>query len=149
MENTRAISITGEVYLEVAKDEKKPFTVKANGTDIAVLGTHFNVNAYPEEGGVRTTLLEGKVKVSNASGARTIAPGEQAHAGNGKLDVVRNVNLGEVMGWKNGRFVFEGENISRVMHHLSRWYDVEIGDIAQVDDRFYLDLPAARNSLMC
>lgn len=144
VENTRAISITGEVYLEVAKDEKKPFTVKANGTDIAVLGTHFNVNAYPEEGGVRTTLLEGKVKVSSAAGTRTIAPGEQAHAAGGRLDVHRNVNLDEVMGWKNGRFLFEGENIAYVMHHLSRWYDVEVGDVELVDDRFYLDVPRSK-----
>jgi len=141
---TRSVTITGEVYLEVAKDEKKPFTVKANGVDIAVLGTHFNVSAYPEDGAVRTTLLEGKVKVSTAAGSRTIAPGEQAQAGNGRLDVNHNVNLDQVMGWKNGRFVFEGEPIARVMNQLSRWYDVEVGDIEQVDDRFYLDLPRSK-----
>ena len=141
---SRSVTITGEVYLEVAKDEKKPFTVKANGVDIAVLGTHFNVSAYPEDGAVRTTLLEGKVKVSTAAGSRTIAPGEQAQAGNGRLDVHQHVNLDQVMGWKNGRFVFEGEPIARVMNQLSRWYDVEVGDIEQVDDRFYLDLPRSK-----
>ncbi|WP_341841481.1 FecR family protein [Chitinophaga caseinilytica] len=141
---SRSVTITGEVYLEVAKDEKMPFTVKANGVDIAVLGTHFNVSAYPEDGAVRTTLLEGKVKVSTAAGSRTIAPGEQAQAGNGRLDVHQHVNLDQVMGWKNGRFVFEGEPIARVMNQLSRWYDVEVGDIEQVDDRFYLDLPRSK-----
>ncbi|WP_126244054.1 FecR family protein [Chitinophaga rhizosphaerae] len=140
----RSVAITGEVYLEVSKDEKKPFTVKADGVGIAVLGTHFNVSAYPEDGAVRTTLLEGKVKVSTAAGTRTIAPGEQAQAGNGRLDVRQNVNLDQVMGWKNGRFVFEGEPIARVMNQLSRWYDVEVGDIEQVDDRFYLDLPRSK-----
>ncbi|WP_341834595.1 FecR domain-containing protein [Chitinophaga pollutisoli] len=144
VENTRSINITGEVFLEVARDEKKPFTVKANGVEIAVLGTHFNVNAYPEEGAVRTTLIEGKVKVSSAAGARTIAPGEQVQAGAGKLEVRRNVNLDEVTGWKNGRFVFEGASITQVMHQLSRWYDMETDGANPVDDRFYLDVPRSK-----
>lgn len=144
VEKNRSITVTGEVYLEVAKNEKQPFSVHANGVEIAVLGTHFNVNAYPEEGSVRTTLIEGKVKVSSAAGTRTIAPGEQAKAGNGKLDVDRDVNLEEVMGWKNGRFVFEGESIARVMHQLSRWYDMEVGDMETVDDRFFLDVPRSK-----
>lgn len=143
-EATRSISITGEVYLEVAKDEKKPFRVKANGVEVAVLGTHFNINAYPDEGAVHTTLIEGKVKVTSDAGTRTIAPGEQVQAGKGKLDVQRNINLEQVMAWKNGRFVFEGESISRVMNQLSRWYDVEVGDIASVDDRFFLDVPRSK-----
>ena len=138
----RIVRITGEVYLEVAKDKTKSFRVHANDVQLEVLGTHFNVNAYGDERTVSTTLLEGSVKVNAPGGSRVIAPGEQANvAQGGKMTVNTNVNLAETMAWKNGRFVFEGASIETVMRQLSRWYDVEIKTVETVDDLFFVDVP--------
>ncbi|RPD38605.1 FecR family protein [Chitinophaga barathri] len=134
----RNVRITGEVYLEVAKDKTKPFLVEVNDVKLEVLGTHFNVNAYDKA--VSTTLLEGSVKVNTGSNSRVIIPGEQAKVEQGKM-TVKNVNLSETMAWKNGRFVFEGASIETVMHQLSRWYDVEVKAVENVDDLFFVDVP--------
>ncbi len=138
----RNVQITGEVYLEVAKDKRKPFLVQVNDVKLEVLGTHFNVNAYGDDRTVRTTLLEGSVKVNAGSGSRVIAPGQQAKvAQGGKLTVDANVNIAETMAWKNGRFVFEGAPIETVMRQLSRWYDVEVQAVEDIDDLFFVDVP--------
>ncbi len=138
----RTVSITGEVYLEVAKDKAKPFFVKVNGTQLEVLGTHFNVNAYGDEKTVKTTLLEGSVKVHAGAGSRVIAPGEQAQVTEaGRLTVKKGIDLAETMAWKNGRFVFEGAPIETVMHQLARWYDVEVESQEHVDELFFADVP--------
>lgn len=143
--NTRNITVTGEVYLEVEKDPARPFLVKAGGVEVAVLGTHFNINAYKDEAAVSTTLLEGKVKVNANGDSRMIAPGEQARVNKtGGMTVERNVNLEKIMAWKNGRFVFEGESIGTVMRQLSRWYDMEVEAAGEIDDRFYLDIPRSK-----
>lgn len=138
----RSVSITGEVYLEVARDKTKPFFVKAGGTRLEVLGTHFNVNAYGDEKTVKTTLLEGSVKVHTGAGSRVIAPGEQAQTTEeGRLTVKTGVDLSATMAWKNGRFVFEGAPIKTVMHQLARWYDVEVEAGDDVDELFFADVP--------
>ncbi|WP_346317613.1 FecR domain-containing protein [Chitinophaga sp. YIM B06452] len=138
----RSVRITGEVYLEVAKDKRKPFLVQANDVKLEVLGTHFNVNAYGDDKTVRTTLLEGSVKVNAGGNSRVIAPGQQAKvAKGGTMTVDANVNIAETMAWKNGRFVFEGASIETVMRQLSRWYDVEVQAVEDVDDLFFVDVP--------
>lgn len=138
----RSVRITGEVYLEVAKDKRKPFLVQANDVKLEVLGTHFNVNAYGDDKTVRTTLLEGSVKVNAGGNSRVIAPGQQAKvAQGGTMTVDANVNIAETMAWKNGRFVFEGASIETVMRQLSRWYDVEVQAVEDVDDLFFVDVP--------
>jgi transmembrane sensor len=123
--NERKVELTGEAYFEVAHDAKKPFRVVSNGQTVEVLGTHFNVNAYSDEGEVKTTLLEGSVKVSTQNINTIIKPGEQAQFDNGKINV-KDVDVDEVVAWKNGFFYFEDNNIQEVMRQLSRWYDVDI-----------------------
>lgn len=123
--NERKVELTGEAYFEVAHDAKKPFRVVSNGQTVEVLGTHFNVNAYGDEGQVKTTLLEGSVKVSSQNINTIIKPGEQAQFDNGKINV-KNVDVDEVVAWKNGFFYFEDNNIQEVMRQLARWYDVDI-----------------------
>ncbi|WP_259067190.1 FecR family protein [Mucilaginibacter sp. X4EP1] len=123
--NERKVELTGEAYFEVAHDAKKPFRVVSNGQTVEVLGTHFNVNAYGDEGEVKTTLLEGSVKVSSQNINTVIKPGEQAQFDNGKIKV-KNVDVDEVVAWKNGFFYFEDNNIQEVMRQLARWYDVDI-----------------------
>lgn len=130
----RIVTVTGEVYLEVAKDKARPFEVRIGpgpgSPAVEVLGTSFNINAYPDEGVIRTTLLEGGVKVTAGGAASLLHPGEQARtgagAGPGEVQVVRNVDVEQVMAWKNGLFNFEGASLESVLRQLARWYDLEI-----------------------
>jgi transmembrane sensor len=127
--NTREVTITGEAYFEVVKNESKPFHVKVNGADIKVLGTHFNVNAYGDEATIQTTLLEGSVKVSAAGFLRStvIKPGQQALLTvDGQLSTNNDVDLEQVMAWKNSQFIFDREYLPAIMRQLSRWYDVDV-----------------------
>src|SRR5690606_28519622 len=90
----RNVEITGEVYFEVAHNAAKPFIVKINTVDIKVLGTSFNVNAYEDESSMKTTLLEGSIKVSEGNQSVIIVPGEQALVTNSdKFVVKRNIDL--------------------------------------------------------
>jgi len=125
--NERTVEISGEVYFEVVKNKQKPFTVSCANQKITVLGTHFNVNAYADEGAIKTTLLEGSVKLSSSSDAVTLKPGQQAQLFEGKKLVVTNeVDIDEVVAWKNGLFQFDKADIRTIMNQIARWYDVEI-----------------------
>jgi hypothetical protein len=134
--NERPVEITGEAYFEVAKDISKPFIVKTGGQEVQVLGTHFNVNAYADEGSVKTTLLEGSVAVKKGSQSVIIKPGEQTgESKTGELAIVHNVDLLEAMAWKDGLFRFKEITIESLMKQIARWYDVDVsyegGDIKQ------------------
>ena len=124
----RRVEITGEVYFEVMHNAKMPFIVKINETEVAVLGTHFNVMAYPDEKTLKTTLLEGAVKVSRAGKSATLSPGQQASITNsiGNIRVLANVDTEKEMAWKNGYFQFEDENLESIMRQVARWYDVDV-----------------------
>ncbi len=126
-ETTRPVSITGEAYFEVAKDASKPFLVKVKeGVEVQVLGTHFNINGYGDEGGMATTLLEGAVKVTRGSDQGTLQPGEQMVLRQGKLKHVNKVDIAAVMAWKEGLFNFNNTPFPVVMGQLERWYDVDV-----------------------
>ena len=133
----RKVEITGEAYFEVAKDVAKPFRVEFNNqigekAEIEVLGTHFNVNAYPDEEDVKTTLLEGSVKVSKGNESVLIVPGEQARVSSNSSSRVRDITvkkdvvLSQVVAWKDGFFVFNNSDIKMIMRQVARWYDVEV-----------------------
>lgn len=113
----RKVQITGEAYFEVAKDRTKPFRVIAGDISIEVLGTHFNVNAYKDDGPIKTTLVEGSVKINT----QVMKPGE-AYAG-GKIFMT---NIDQDIAWKNGVFNFNDQNLSQIMMQLARWYDLEV-----------------------
>jgi transmembrane sensor len=124
--NERNVSITGEAYFEVAKDKTKPFHVKAGSQTIEVLGTHFNVMAYADEDVIKTTLLEGSVKVQGDKESGILKPGEQSVINkNGELKV-SVASVDEAMAWKNGYFKFNRVGIKYIMRQLSRWYDVDV-----------------------
>ncbi len=128
----REVEITGEAYFEVAKNKTMPFKVKANNSEIEVLGTHFNVNAYDDEAEIKTTLLEGKVKVSvlNQSDNRPpqlLKPGEQAAINkDGKINVKDRADTEEAVAWVNGYFQFKSANLKTILRQIARWYDVKI-----------------------
>ena len=138
----RRVEITGEAYFEVAKNKDLPFRVQAAGSEIEVLGTHFNVNAYADETSVKTTLLEGLVKVSASSSIKNsspkfIQPGQQASVSNeGTIEVKDHADVEEAVAWKNGRFQFKSTDIRSILRQLSRWYDVDIIYKGSVSLRF-------------
>ncbi|WP_316834216.1 FecR family protein [Pedobacter nutrimenti] len=121
----RKVEITGNVYFEVEHNAAKPFRVICNGQIVEDLGTHFNINAYSDENAVKTTLLEGSVKISSAGKAKILKPGEQAQLVGGNI-LVTQVNVDEVVAWKNGLFDFKDADIETIMRQLSRWYDVDV-----------------------
>ena len=123
----RRVQITGEAYFEVAHNAAAPFKVDVNGMEITVLGTHFNVNAYSDEASVKTTLLEGAVKLAKGTAAGVLKPGQQAALGNdGKFAIRSDVDLDETVAWKNGVFIFNRRSLQNIMRQISRWYDVEV-----------------------
>ncbi|SMC48829.1 FecR family protein [Pedobacter africanus] len=136
--NARRVELTGEAYFEVAKIEAKlagkvrhsPFIVATGEQEVEVLGTHFNINAYTEEGSIRTTLFEGSVRVSlgglNRMGRTALLrPGQQAMVSNQEI-AVNPADIEEALAWRNGFFKFNRESIPSVMRKLSRWYNVEV-----------------------
>lgn len=133
----RIVEVSGEVYMEVASNKSKPFIVNIiDGYSVEVLGTHFNINAYHNEDALRTTLLEGKIKVKPThpdAEQLILLPGQEAwekkHAVSNegaKVRVIKNVNTQKAVAWKNGLFDFEEVDISELMRQVERWYDVEV-----------------------
>ncbi|SMC52520.1 FecR family protein [Pedobacter africanus] len=123
----RNVVLKGEAYFEIAKNKKKPFKVSANGTEIKVLGTHFNVMAYEDEPLLKTTLFEGSVQVNTNTATKTIKPGQQAvtYKNQSAIDINES-KPDEDLAWKNGYFLFQDEGIESVMRKIARWYDVEV-----------------------
>jgi transmembrane sensor len=122
--NERHVELNGEAYFEIKKNQHMPFTVAVKNTQIAVLGTHFNVMAYADENNTTTTLLEGAVKVTADNESIKIRPGQQAKVQNHIQ--VSNVDATEAIAWKNGDFNFSDERIESIMRKVSRWYNVEV-----------------------
>lgn len=141
-QQARTVELTGEAYFEVTsqpadKGNKRPFIVQTGEQKVEVLGTHFNISGYTEDAYIKTTLLEGAVKVSG--GPQTgvlLKPGQMAV--NNRLKGTISVNaadINDVMAWKKGYFIFNNENIRDIMIKLARWYDIEVayeGDMTGV-----------------
>lgn len=134
--NERRVSITGEAYFEVAHDAGKPFFVTKGNMQVQVLGTHFNLNAYDDENDIRVSLLEGLVNVGNGVDNVGIKPGQQARVAD-DLKVISDVDLDQVMAWKNGKFSFNSADMKSVMRDLMRWYDIEVVYEGNVSDRYF------------
>ena len=124
----RVVRLTGEAYFEVAKNKQMPFKVIMNGVKVEVLGTHFNVMSYADEPAIKTTLLEGAVKMTNNENQPVLLkPGQQASysPSDGRMQV-KTVNIDNVISWQKGYYVFKAESIKSIMRNISRWYDVEM-----------------------
>jgi transmembrane sensor len=176
----RKVNMTGEVYFEVAslaltlptgregtRDNspasygKVPFIVNVNGKqEVEVLGTHFNINAYDDEENIKTTLLEGKVKVSatqpqtsNYKPQKVLQPGEQAQlttnntrpAAGGELQTTNNIDIDEVMAWKKGMFLYKGTDIKTIMREVARTYNVGITYESVSNEKFYAEVSRNTN----
>jgi ferric-dicitrate binding protein FerR (iron transport regulator) len=151
-EKERNVEITGEAYFEVSRissasvngEASTPFHVNVSGIDVQVLGTHFNINSYDEEGSVKTTLLEGSVKVSKDRETVLLKPGQQA-----QITLLRNTapirvntpDLEEVMAWKNGKFSFHNTSLDAIMRETARWYNVEVVYKDKINDHYTVNVP--------
>jgi transmembrane sensor len=152
----RIVEITGEAYFEVTKDARKPFKVIVSGgslshpeerndeeslgnpLSIEVLGTHFNVNAYTDEPTIKTTLVEGSVKVTRKEQSVTIKPGEQTQVNNsGTLKVIHDANVDEAVAWRNGLFEFQDTDLQSILRQVMRWYDVDVDYQGNIPERYF------------
>ena len=126
----RSITLSGEAYFQVAKDKKHPFIVTIGKQEVTALGTQFNIKAYDDDASIKTTLLEGSVKVSTIGNRnsydRTLMPGQQAtYSGSGGISI-KEVDTEEAVAWRNGFFIFDNETMETAMRKISRWYNVDI-----------------------
>ncbi|SMD16674.1 FecR family protein [Pedobacter nyackensis] len=132
--NQRNVMLTGEAYFEVSRNKKKPFIVNVGEMKVEVLGTHFDVMAYPDEQSINTTLIEGSVKVARNNESRILKPGQQAIVGD-EMQVVKAA--GDVIAWKNGLTSFKDADIRTIMRQVARWYDVEVNYEGEIPRRLF------------
>jgi len=125
--NERRVEITGQAYFEVIHNSGKPFRVTVKGQTIEDLGTHFNINAYDDEPVIATTLIEGRIAIAKGAKSIKIVPGQQAITTTGSSSIkVKSADVDEVIAWKNGKFLFDDEQLGSIMRQVSRWYDVDV-----------------------
>ena len=131
--NERKVQLKGEAYFEISPNKNIPFRVQSGNQVVEVLGTHFNINSYDDEDYVKTTLLEGSVKVilnskpNVVSNTRLLKPGEQSLTKSSRADIrIENADTEKAVAWKNGYFKFRNTPIREIMREIERWYDVEL-----------------------
>ncbi|MDP2413542.1 FecR family protein [Daejeonella sp.] len=131
--NERKVQLKGEAYFEISANKNIPFRVQSGNQIVEVLGTHFNINSYDDEDYVKTTLLEGSVKVilnskpNVISNTRLLKPGEQSLTKSSRSDIrIENADTEKAIAWKNGYFKFRNTPIREIMREIERWYDVEL-----------------------
>ena len=144
----RVVELEGEAYFEVSeqvneRSQKMPFKVITSGQTVEVLGTRFNISAYADDPEIKTTLVEGKVKVALAASTVhrspttdrrppiTLSPGEQSIVrarlpGQGAAIDIQQVDVNQYTAWKDNDFVFRNDPLPSVMRQIARWYDVEV-----------------------
>ncbi len=157
---SREVELTGEGYFEVKHDPLHPFRVKAGEQVVEDIGTAFNINAYTDETVTRTTLIEGAARVSAMAGGRaapgatapavraaeagssvTLKPAQQAQLREGqKIHVAKDVNIEEVIAWKNGQISFANADFPSLMRQVARWYDVDIKYTGEVPTKHFFGL---------
>jgi transmembrane sensor len=132
----RRVEITGQVFFIVAHDVKKPFSVTVKDQTIEDIGTEFNVNAYDDEPNVKTTLVEGSIKVSTGTKTQILKPGQQSViTAGGNMISVTTADVDEAIAWKNGQTTFKDEDLQTIMRQVSRWYDVDVKYEGQIPTR--------------
>jgi ferric-dicitrate binding protein FerR (iron transport regulator) len=132
--DSREVEVTGEAYFEVANDPARPFHVDipariAGGQPsvIEILGTHFNVMAYANEGQLRTTLLEGSVRFRGGTKSLLLKPGQQGIlSAHNELKLLADADTSQAIAWKNGIQAFDSADLPTIMRQIERWYDVEV-----------------------
>jgi len=135
----RRVELEGEAYFEVAHNVKQPFRVSSGKQVVEVLGTHFDIMSYDKLKGIKTTLLQGSVKVTgNGDGKAVLKPGQQSIYTNKNKISVSTVKVEQVVAWKNGYFLFDDDRLEDIIATISRWYDFNavFEDNALKDEKF-------------
>jgi transmembrane sensor len=129
----RKVKLKGEAYFEIAHNKKVPFRIESNNQVVEVLGTHFNINSYEDEDYVKTTLLQGSVKIMlnsskmEAPKSELLKPGEQSLTNSTQSNIrIESTDTEKAIAWKNGYFKFKDTPITEIMREIERWYDVEL-----------------------
>lgn len=144
----RDIFIEGEAYFDVQPSEK-PFIVNAGEVTVEVLGTHFNVNAYPDHGEVETTLVEGAVKLSTKKGEdMNLRPGEKAtYSVEDRHLEVEIVDTRLYTSWTRGELSFDSQSLEIILSSLQRWYDRPLRMDRSLKDKYRFTLTIRDESL--
>jgi transmembrane sensor len=146
----RKVNITGEAFFEIApiidstlSGNRVPFLVNANGVEILVKGTKFNVQSYETENEIKTSLFEGCIEVKKGNQAYLLEPGNQAIFSYDTFKIIKDFESEEVLAWKNDMFVFHDLEFWPLMHQIARWYNVTVVDDGKnlISDRFTLSVP--------
>lgn len=143
----REVELNGEAYFEVSSlltspnsvGKKIPFILNVNGMQVQVLGTHFNVMAYDDENSIKTTLLEGSVKVIKENQANMLTAGQQAALikKENKISIVSNPDVELAVAWKNGYTSFRSADINSIMRQVARWYNVDVVYETDIPERTF------------
>ncbi|MGL4994500.1 MAG: FecR family protein [Bacteroidales bacterium] len=134
-ENKREILLDGEVYIEVAKDEKRPFIIKSRDLAVKVLGTKFNFNSYSSLKEKSVTLLSGKVEIKNQQNDKiTLKPNEHLVV-NGNDQTISTVDANELMTWKEGYLLIKELNVSQILNKISHYYNIKIVAQTPLEDK--------------
>jgi ferric-dicitrate binding protein FerR (iron transport regulator) len=150
--NERKIELSGEAYFEVVKNSTMPFKVRiTNASEIAgheslevnVLGTEFDVMAYPDEDRQKVTLISGAVSARSGNEQITLQPNQQGNLDKKSyvLNLIDSINVDETIAWKNGLFQFHDATIESIMRQAARWYDVEVSYDRKVNQQFSGTIP--------
>ncbi|HZY35943.1 MAG TPA: FecR domain-containing protein [Mucilaginibacter sp.] len=132
--------ISGEAILDVKHNAVLPFKLIVKGQEVRDIGTEFDVSAYNDEPGIKTTLIQGVVKITSAfnKSGRILKPGQQAvNPGNAAI-TIQDADIDGVTAWKDGKFLFNDEPLASIMRQASRWYNVDVSyeDESLKDKRF-------------
>ena len=138
----REVEVKGQAYFEVARDKSRPFRVRVGDAEVEVLGTHFDIMAYPDESELLTTLVEGSVRFRSPGGDARLTPGQQSSVRGREAPRVRdNIEIDHVMAWRDGIIEFRGDDIGAVCRALSRAFDVNLAYDEAIRERFHARFP--------
>jgi ferric-dicitrate binding protein FerR (iron transport regulator) len=138
---TRELELVGEAFLEVEKNQASPMEIKFNDFKVTVLGTQFNVKAFPDEQHLEVVLKEGSINLANSNRAETIQlkPNQQwVYDKKSNTSVLNSVNADRYVAWHKNRLILNDTPMVEVENQLERWYgiEVEVADAELYNYRF-------------
>ncbi len=144
----RIVELSGEAYFEVRSDAAHPFTVSIGSLKVDATGTRFNINAYPDENGILTTLAEGSVRVRSNNSDVSLKPEQEVLTEpNGTMSPVRSADMETRLAWTNGKFIFNGADVPAIMRQIGRWYDVDVRYLGPVKGETFTGMVSRQSDI--
>ena len=144
----RIVELSGEAYFEVRSDAAHPFTVSIGSLKVDATGTRVNINAYPDENGILTTLAEGSVRVRSNNSDVSLKPEQEVFTElNGTMSQVRSADLETRLAWTNGKFIFNGADVPAIMRQIGRWYDVDVRYLGPVKGETFTGMVSRQSDI--